>query len=494
MSIFRLQFIILLFLISNLSLGQFHNYSIKYGIQSHLLKPSSEFDTDSYRLSLLGRGFLKFELNSYLETELGVGIGELNGKDFLNDNWSTSILPADIKLILSPFMNKSSSPYVYAGLQLIRWKISDFPKSESPQITDNLGWDFALPLGLGIEIALNNETLLDVNGGYSFAFTDDLNFYRNPDADDGYFNLGIGLTFVMGSGDSDEDKDGLTKSLELKIGTDPNNKDTDQDKLSDGDEINLYKTNPLDKDSDSDKISDFEEIIRYNTDPNSIDTDGDNIDDLDEIDIYKSDPLLKDTDNDHITDGYEINVYKTNPANKDTDADRLNDNDEIHTFNTDPLNKDSDGDTSLDGDEVYKFKTNPLKFDSVYIDKKNVQNNSQIPIFKSFILEGVNFKSDQAEILPESEPILKQTLQKLEDDPTLRIVIRGYTDSVGNAEYNKKLSLDRAQAVRIWLVKKGIDALRIKAVGLGESHPIADNNTPEGREKNRRIEIVPIQN
>ena len=69
------------------------------------------------------------------------------------------------------------------------------------------------------------------------------------------------------------------------------------------------------------------------------------------------------------------------------------------------------------------------------------------------------------------------------------IIAVGHTDSVGSDAYNQKLSLRRSQAVKAYLVSKGIDKTRIYTEGKGEKQPVADNKTKEGRAKNRRVEI-----
>ena len=75
--------------------------------------------------------------------------------------------------------------------------------------------------------------------------------------------------------------------------------------------------------------------------------------------------------------------------------------------------------------------------------------------------------------------------------PDLNVVIEGHTDSVGTAEYNKKLSQERADAVKKYMVENGgIDANRIKAEGFGEDKPIASNKTKDGRQKNRCVEAA----
>jgi outer membrane protein OmpA-like peptidoglycan-associated protein len=70
------------------------------------------------------------------------------------------------------------------------------------------------------------------------------------------------------------------------------------------------------------------------------------------------------------------------------------------------------------------------------------------------------------------------------------IEIVGHTDDVGDDDYNLNLSLQRAEAVRDYLVSEGVDASKIATVGMGESMPIASNSTPEGRAENRRVEIL----
>ena len=135
----------------------------------------------------------------------------------------------------------------------------------------------------------------------------------------------------------DIDGDGLDNSQELAQGTDPNNIDTDNDGLTDGDEVLLTLTDPLLLDTDSDVLSDALEINTYGTDP-----------------------FNSDTDNDGLTDGEEVYVYLTDPLTSDTDEDLLTDGEEIYTYSTDPLNVDTDNDSLTDGDEVYRFLTSPV--------------------------------------------------------------------------------------------------------------------------------------
>jgi outer membrane protein OmpA-like peptidoglycan-associated protein len=106
-----------------------------------------------------------------------------------------------------------------------------------------------------------------------------------------------------------------------------------------------------------------------------------------------------------------------------------------------------------------------------------------------FELKGVNFATGKSNLLPASFRILEATVRGLQKYDTVKVEISGHTDNVGGLEYNEKLSQARADAVRDYLIQKGIAAERIRAVGYGYSRPRADNKTEAGRAQNRRIEI-----
>ena len=108
---------------------------------------------------------------------------------------------------------------------------------------------------------------------------------------------------------------------------------------------------------------------------------------------------------------------------------------------------------------------------------------------KSLVLEGVNFITDSAQLTPESKEILDKVVASLQDWPEVDVEVAGYTDSVAGPEYNEGLSQHRAETVRDYLVSKGVASSRLSAKGYGEKHPIATNKTPEGRAKNRRVEL-----
>ena len=106
-----------------------------------------------------------------------------------------------------------------------------------------------------------------------------------------------------------------------------------------------------------------------------------------------------------------------------------------------------------------------------------------------FELKGVNFETGKANILPGSTKILEATVKGLQKYDTVKVEISGHTDNVGGDDFNKKLSQARADAVRNYLIQKGIAENRITAVGYGFYRPKADNKTESGKAQNRRIEI-----
>lgn len=106
------------------------------------------------------------------------------------------------------------------------------------------------------------------------------------------------------------------------------------------------------------------------------------------------------------------------------------------------------------------------------------------------IEEVIHFEVDSAEIQERSFSLLDEVAHVLWDHPEIqRVRIEGHTDDTGPRDYNIELSQDRAESVRQYLVDAGIDEERLEAVGLGPDEPIADNDTPEGREENRRVEF-----
>ena len=108
--------------------------------------------------------------------------------------------------------------------------------------------------------------------------------------------------------------------------------------------------------------------------------------------------------------------------------------------------------------------------------------------------DAVQFNSGSATLKASSNASLDQVAQLLLDNPEVSLKLAGYTDSSGNAERNLQLSKERAQAVKDYLVSKGVSATRIASEGYGIANPRADNSTAEGRALNRRVEMEIVKN
>jgi outer membrane protein OmpA-like peptidoglycan-associated protein len=107
----------------------------------------------------------------------------------------------------------------------------------------------------------------------------------------------------------------------------------------------------------------------------------------------------------------------------------------------------------------------------------------------AIVLKNIFFESNKYELKSESEAELNEVVQLMRENPTLRIQISGHTDNSGKATDNQGLSENRAKAVTNYLVAKGVPATRLIYKGYGDTQPIAENATPEGRAKNRRTEL-----
>jgi len=112
---------------------------------------------------------------------------------------------------------------------------------------------------------------------------------------------------------------------------------------------------------------------------------------------------------------------------------------------------------------------------------------AQIDKAKWFDFPEIMFDVAKSEIKPESEAKLNAVLSVLKEYPAVKLKVGGYTDTDGNDKVNLKLSDDRAKACQAWLIAKGVAADRLEAEGYGEGNPVAPNDTPENKAKNRRI-------
>jgi len=105
-------------------------------------------------------------------------------------------------------------------------------------------------------------------------------------------------------------------------------------------------------------------------------------------------------------------------------------------------------------------------------------------------LYGITFDFNKTTLRPDSEGTLQRILAFLQRETALAVEVQGHTDNIGGDDYNLKLSQGRADSVKAWLVQHGVTATRIATRGYGRQQPIADNDSDEGRAKNRRVELA----
>ena len=138
---------------------------------------------------------------------------------------------------------------------------------------------------------------------------------------------------------------------------------------------------------------------------------------------------------------------------------------------------------------------------SIWEDHRNLMTNVRlckgaVPLYNRLITDGkiityaITFDIGKANIKPESMTEINRIAQLMKDNGDLKFEVQGHTDNTGTVAGNQKLSEQRAQAIVNKLVEMGIEANRLSAKGMGQSAPLADNSTDEGRAKNRRVEFV----
>jgi outer membrane protein OmpA-like peptidoglycan-associated protein len=498
-------------------------------------------DIERYQDNPAGRAFIRFYPSETFAIEAGAGMGRLeasaNGKFF-----TTLIYPIDVRLVLQPVKESEFQPFAFAGIGFLVFDPRDsrdrlLPRNANKEYGKTTSY---IPIGVGGEYYVTDNAAFGLTASYNLTMTDNLDDIE-LDGNDNYWGVGIQLFGFLTSRNNDLDGDGLLNDEEKRLGTDPLNPDTDGDKLRDGEEVFKYRTNPLDPDSDDDGLEDGYEVqtiyelsrgldellfggiqglnVRRILDLSGVAPgprrDGPAFASLGDAPLaptrqdpgrVTTDPLNPDTDGDGLLDGEEVNSYRTHPLKTDTDGDGLTDGDEVKRYRTDPTRVDTDGDGLSDGDEVLRHRTNPLVADT---DKGGVPDGREIqmglnpldsaddvPIIavgERIILEGVNFETNKATLLPGAKAILDQVANSLLANPDAEVAIHGHTDNVGGAKYNQELSLRRAESVKDYLAGLGVSGSRMTTRGYGFTKPIADNGTAQGRAKNRRIEFVRIK-
>jgi outer membrane protein OmpA-like peptidoglycan-associated protein len=337
------------------------------------------------------------------------------------------------------------------------------------QLSDHgVSGNVGVRLGLGDVTSIRIDTYVDYIPSPDDGSTDNLNWGIQP-----------GLSFMLGgrsAGPRDRDADGVPDDVDQCKKTPPGDKvdakgctvkDADGDGVFDdadacpdtpaGDRVD-EKGCSLPKDADGDGVLDAAD--------GCADTPkGDKVDE-------KGCSLPKDADGDGVND--DADACANTPAGEQVDAKGC------------PLPKDGDGDGV--NDEADRCPSTPS---GVEVDAEGCQVLFQ-PTKKTLILEGVNFETGKSTLTPESETILNGVAESLVAHDSIRVQVTGHTDITGSLALNRRLSRARAEAVRQYLVSRGVAEGRLTARGFGPDQPIASNKTVEGRAQNRRVELTKL--
>ena len=111
----------------------------------------------------------------------------------------------------------------------------------------------------------------------------------------------------------------------------------------------------------------------------------------------------------------------------------------------------------------------------------------------TYAAKKIFFETKSDKLSSQSFEALNGVVKILKNNPSIRLQIEGHTDNVGTPAFNLGLSQKRADAVKKYFEDQGIESSRLRATGYGHEKPVADNKTPEGKSKNRRVELIPVQ-
>jgi len=381
------------------------------------------------------RAFSWINLNSSVAIELGIGTNALRAGE-INDPFNQKnlhLFNVDAGIVYkfnNGYILKESTPVAPFLFAKARGSFSDLRRS----IAGGERWGFGVPVGGGLNFRVADGMIFQASAAYTFGVTSE---YEND------VILSMGFLFDVGE-----------KKKVVIVEPEPEPElftDTDMDGIMD----------------DEDDCPTTPGLVEFNGCP---DTDGDGIADS----------------NDDCPEVAGLERLNGCPV-PDTDGDGVNDEDDdcpnipgLAAFNGCP---DTDGDGVMDADDKC-----PTEAGSA--------TNSGCPELPEehvatleYAAENIRFEFGSAVVKTESFEILDEVADILKEWTNYSVSVDGYTDIVGSDEINLALSEKRAQAAASYLQSKGIDENRISSQGFGKAKPEADNDTPEGRALNRRVEF-----
>ncbi len=478
----------------------------------------------NFSASVVDLGFIKWESNvkNYRATATSYNFEGIDLTQFINDtskdsqsvldSLNNSFKPTETREAYTTYLsshvflggNYVISDHNFAGL-LLRGQF--FKGDFIPSATVSFNQQVGRHLSLAVSYSALNRSYNNIGVGFAanagpiqlYIVSDDVFGIINP-VDIHIFNIHAGINMTFGRPEKDRDKDGVPDRADAcpdlpGIPALHGCPDVDGDSVADQLDACPTVAGPIKfygcPDTDGDSIPDKDDacpttagLLQFKGCP---DTDADSI-----PDIQDSCPTVKgliqfhgcpDTDADGIPDAQD-----SCPALKgvvefhgcpDTDGDGI----------PDPL----DSCPNAKGPADNKGCPVLAKVEALSVGPVKALLTKQEEEVVTKVFSSLEFETGKSVIRTSSYPSLNDLVDLMKKKPSFKLLIDGHTDNVGSAASNMKLSASRANAVKLYLTDRGIDASRITATGYGLTKPIADNKTAEGRQKNRRVEFTIMQ-
>ncbi len=460
-----------------------------------------------YKTSVPGfiwRGAVGYYFNTYTNHFVGVklygGTGQLKGEDSRKPSpeFQTDITFIGGGLNYGYRIAEDFYPSVFVGLSYLQFNPKDKNNNKLPNNSAGLYSknDVNLNLDLSLQYFITDQVSLNASGGIVFNFNDWLDDIQKGNEDDIFSTFYAGINYYIVY-KKDTDKDGVRDADDVCPDTPEGVEvdefgcpiDTDRDGVPDY--LDVCSNTPANVqvdangcpvDSDGDGIPDYfdkcpqtPENVRVNRYGCPIDSDRDGIPDY--LDHCPETPM-----------GIRVNQQG---CPTDTDGDTVPDYLDKCPNTPEGIQVDNSGcplDSDNDGVPNYLDKC-PNTPAGIRVTPDGCSDEFYEYIFDASTL----FRPGEAILSPQAYEELDAVINKIKLRPGTRWRIEGHTDNRGGKEYNKTLSLLRAQSVFNYFISRGLSKDRFEVVGLGEDFPIADNNTPEGRRANRRVVLIRVE-